>query len=648
MLKNLFLWLIIAVILISVFNNLEPRTGGDERLTYSEFLKQVQQGNVNNVTIQDQVITGSLQNEKSFVSYMPLSDPYLLPELVKKNVNVKGEPPQQESFLMHIFINWFPMLLLIAVWVFFMRQMQGGGGRGALSFGRSRARLLGEDQVKVTFADVAGVEEAKEEVKELVDFLKDPGKFQKLGGKIPRGVLLVGPPGTGKTLLARAVAGEAKVPFFTISGSDFVEMFVGVGASRVRDMFEQAKKSAPCIIFIDEIDAVGRHRGAGLGGGHDEREQTLNQLLVEMDGFEGNEGVIIIAATNRPDVLDPALLRPGRFDRQVVVGLPDIRGREQILRVHLRKVPIADNVNPGVIARGTPGFSGADLANLVNEAALFAARANKALVDMQDLEHAKDKVMMGSERRSMVMSEKEKRLTAYHEAGHAIVGRMVEEHDPVYKVTIIPRGRALGVTMFLPEEDRYSYTKQRLESQIASLFGGRIAESIIFGPEQVTTGASNDIQRATEIARSMVTKWGLSERLGPLMYGQEERGEVFLGHSIGKGSELSDDTAHLIDEEIRSFIDRNYTHAEKILRDNLDRLHAMAEALMKYETIDKEQIDDIMSGKAPREPKDWTTSASNVPPPTDSGGSVVTNNSDAVSHSDGNGVKGAADTTGTV
>ncbi len=622
MLKNLFLWLIIAVILISVFNNLEPRSGGEERLTYSEFLKQVQQGNVNNVTIQDQVITGSLQNDKIFNTYMPLNDPYLLPELVKKNVNVKGEPLQQESLLMRIFINWFPMLLLIGVWVFFMRQMQGGGRGGAMSFGRSRARLLGEDQVKVTFDDMAGAEEAKQEVKELADFLKDPAKFQKLGGKIPRGVLLVGPPGTGKTLLARAVAGEAKVPFFTISGSDFVEMFVGVGASRVRDMFEQAKKHAPCIIFIDEIDAVGRHRGAGLGGGHDEREQTLNQLLVEMDGFEGNEGVIIMAATNRPDVLDPALLRPGRFDRQVMVDLPDIRGREQILRVHLRKVPVADNVNPSVIARGTPGFSGADLANLVNEAALFAARANKSTVDMQDLERAKDKVMMGSERRSMVMSEKEKRLTAYHESGHAIVGRMVEEHDPVYKVTIIPRGRALGVTLFLPEEDRYSYTKQRLESQITSLFGGRIAESIIFGPEQVTTGASNDIQRATEIARSMVTKWGLSERLGPLMYGQEDR-EVFLGHSIGKGSELSDDTAHLIDEEIRSFIDRNYTRAEKILRDNLNKLHMMAEALMKYETIDAEQIDDIMSGKVPREPKDWNNSGN---PPSDGGNAAATAN----------------------
>lgn len=614
MLKNLFLWLIIAVILISVFNNLEPRQTTEERLTYSDFLHQVQQGNVSSALIQNQTISGTLQNDKSFVTYMPMTDQYLLPELIKKGVNVKGQPPEQEGLLMHIFINWFPMILLIAVWIFFMRQMQGGGGRGAMSFGRSRARMLGEDQVKVTFADVAGVEEAKEEVKELVDFLKDPGKFQKLGGKIPRGVLLMGPPGTGKTLLARAVAGEAKVPFFTISGSDFVEMFVGVGASRVRDMFDQAKKHAPCIIFIDEIDAVGRHRGAGLGGGHDEREQTLNQLLVEMDGFEGSEGVIVVAATNRPDVLDPALLRPGRFDRQVIVGLPDIRGREQILRVHLKKVPITENVNPSIIARGTPGFSGADLANLVNEAALFAARENKPLVDMNDLEKAKDKVMMGAERRSMVMNEKEKKLTAYHESGHAIVGRLVPDHDPVYKVTIIPRGRALGVTMFLPEEDRYSYTKQRLESQITSLFGGRIAEVLIFGAEQVTTGASNDIQRATEIARNMVTKWGLSERLGPQVYSEEE-GEVFLGRAIAKRKEVSDDTAHLIDEEVRNIIDRNYKRAEDLLNQNMDKLHVMAEALIKYETIDTEQINDIMLGKIPKEPKDWS---GNSTPPKDS------------------------------
>lgn len=486
-----------------------------------------------------------------------------------------------------------------------MRQMQGGGGgRGAMSFGKSKARMLSEDQIKVTFNDVAGAEEAKEEVAEMVDFLKDPSKFQKLGGKIPRGALMVGPPGTGKTLLARAIAGEAKVPFFTISGSDFVEMFVGVGASRVRDMFEQAKKHAPCIIFIDEIDAVGRHRGAGLGGGHDEREQTLNQLLVEMDGFEGNEGVIVIAATNRPDVLDPALLRPGRFDRQVTVGLPDIRGREQILKVHMRKVSIADDVKPAVIARGTPGFSGADLANLVNEAALFAARGNKRYVDMEDMEKAKDKIMMGAERKSMVMSDQEKKLTAYHEAGHAIVGRLVPSHDPVYKVSIIPRGRALGVTMFLPEEDRYSNSKEQLESQVSSLFGGRIAEELIFGGERVTTGASNDIERATSIARNMVTRWGLSERLGPLTYAEEE-GEVFLGRSVTKHKNVSDDTAHAIDEEIRSVIDRNYERANRILTENMDKLHAMAQALIKYETIDSEQIDNIMSGKEAGDPKDW-------------------------------------------
>lgn len=617
MLKNLFLWIIIAVILVSVFNNFGPRTAPELKLSYSDFVRDVQQGNVNSVTITpNRTITGTTKNDKAFVTYMPLEDNTLLGDLVKKGVNVKGEPPEQQSLLMHIFINWFPMLLLIAVWVFFMRQVQGGGRGGALSFGRSRARLLGEDQVKVTFADVAGCEEAKEEVKELVDFLRDPGKFQKLGGKIPRGVLLVGPPGTGKTLLAKAVAGEAKVPFFTISGSDFVEMFVGVGASRVRDMFEQAKKQAPCIIFIDEIDAVGRHRGAGLGGGHDEREQTLNQLLVEMDGFEGNEGVIVMAATNRPDVLDPALLRPGRFDRQVVVGLPDVRGREQILKVHMRKLPLAGDVNALVIARGTPGFSGADLANLVNEAALFAARSNKREVGMDELERAKDKIMMGAERKSMVMNEQEKKLTAYHESGHAIVGLMVPEHDPVYKVTIIPRGRALGVTMFLPETDRYSYTRQRLESQLSSLFGGRIAEEIIFGMQSVTTGASNDIQKATEIARNMVTKWGLSERLGPLVYGEDD-GEVFLGYAVTKRKEISDDTAAVIDAEIRTLIDRNYKRATQILNDNLDKLHIMAEALIKYETIDTEQIADIMAGKAPRPPKDWDeddTAAKKIPP----------------------------------
>jgi cell division protease FtsH len=520
-------------------------------------------------------------------------------------VQIEASAPKQQSFLLQLFISSFPILLLIAVWVYFMRQMQGaGGGRGAMSFGKSRARLLGEDQVNVTFADVAGVEEAKEEVVEIVDFLKDPGKFQRLGGKIPKGVLMVGSPGTGKTLLARAIAGEAKVPFFTISGSDFVEMFVGVGASRVRDMFDQAKKHAPCIIFIDEIDAVGRHRGAGLGGGHDEREQTLNQLLVEMDGFEGNEGVIVIAATNRPDVLDPALLRPGRFDRQVVVPLPDVRGREQILKVHMRKVPIDGNVKPSVIARGTPGFSGADLANLVNEAALLAARANKRTVTMEEFDKAKDKIMMGTERRSMVMSQAEKKLTAYHESGHAIVGLLVPEHDPVYKVTIIPRGRALGVTMFLPEEDRYSYSKQRLKSQMKSLFGGRIAEELVFGRDYVTTGASNDIERATDIARNMVTKWGLSDRLGPLTY-TEDDGEIFLGRSVTRHKQVSDVTAHAIDEEVRGLVDSCYNEAKQVLTENEDKLHVMAAALMKYETIDETQIKDIMNDREPRPPEGW-------------------------------------------
>ena len=604
MVKNLFLWLIIAIVLVSVFSNFGPHTPMAEKISYSQFLKEVEQGAVAAVAVEDEkIIKGVTKNNHRFVTYQPLPDDALLGQLLKNNVDVIGQEKQQESFLLHLFVNWFPMLLLIGVWVFFMRQMQGGGGRGAMSFGRSRARLLGEDQVKVTFADVAGVDEAKEEVKELVDFLRDPSKFQNLGGRIPRGVLLVGSPGTGKTLLARAVAGEAKVPFFTISGSDFVEMFVGVGASRVRDMFEQAKKQAPCIIFIDEIDAVGRHRGAGLGGGHDEREQTLNQLLVEMDGFEGNEGVIVIAATNRPDVLDPALLRPGRFDRQVVVSLPDIRGREQILRVHLSKVPIESHVEILSIARGTPGFSGADLANLVNEAALFAARENKAKVGMAELDHAKDKIMMGAERRSMVMDEHEKKLTAYHEAGHALVGLMVPEHDPVYKVTIIPRGRALGVTMFLPEQDRYSHSKTRLESQLASLFGGRVAEELIFGAEHATTGASNDIMRATEIARKMVTSWGLSA-MGPLTFGQEE-GEVFLGRTVSQNKEISDKTAQQIDEEVRLIIDRNYQRAQTILVENMDKLHLMAEALVKYETIDAKQIKEILNGKPPSPPEDW-------------------------------------------
>ena len=609
MAKNLVLWVVIALVLMSVFNNFGPRRVATQQVEYSQFLQDVKQGRVQKVVIEGKSLQVTGQSGERFTVYSPETDNRsLVGELLEHGVAIDAKPPEQQSLLMQIFISWFPMLLLIGVWVFFMRQMQGaGGGRGALSFGKSRARLLGEDQVKVTFADVAGVEEAKAEVAELVDFLRDPGKFQRLGGKIPRGVLMVGPPGTGKTLLAKAIAGEAKVPFFTISGSDFVEMFVGVGASRVRDMFDQAKKHAPCIVFIDEIDAVGRHRGAGLGGGHDEREQTLNQLLVEMDGFEGNEGVIVIAATNRPDVLDPALLRPGRFDRQVVVPLPDIRGREQILKVHLRKVPVAEGVNASLIARGTPGFSGADLANLVNEAALFAARANKKLVGMEEMERAKDKIMMGVERKSMVMSEEEKQLTAYHEAGHAVIGLSVPSHDPVYKVSIIPRGRALGVTMFLPEADRYSYSKERLESQISSLFGGRIAEELVFGPERVTTGASNDIQRATELARNMVTKWGLSDRLGPLSYG-EEQAEVFLGHSVTQHKTVSDETAHIIDEEIRSIIDRNYQRSKRILTEHRATLDAMAAALMHYETIDSEQIQDIMAGREPRPPAEWTDS----------------------------------------
>ncbi len=604
MAKNIVLWIIIAVVLMSVFNNFSGQKTSANSVAYSEFLQMVREGNVASVVISGREIEGRNSSGSRFTTFSP-GDDGLISDLVKNNVEFKATPPEKPSVLMQILINWFPLFILIGLWIFFMRQMQGGGGgRGAMSFGKSKARMLSEDQIKVTFNDVAGAEEAKEEVSEMVDFLKDPSKFQKLGGKIPRGALMVGPPGTGKTLLARAIAGEAKVPFFTISGSDFVEMFVGVGASRVRDMFEQAKKHAPCIIFIDEIDAVGRHRGAGLGGGHDEREQTLNQLLVEMDGFEGNDGVIVIAATNRPDVLDPALLRPGRFDRQVTVGLPDIRGREQILKVHIRKVSISDDVKPSLIARGTPGFSGADLANLVNEAALFAARGNKRIIDMEDMERAKDKIMMGAERKSMVMNEKEKKLTAYHEAGHAIVGRLVPSHDPVYKVSIIPRGRALGVTMFLPEEDRYSHSKEHLESQVSSLFGGRIAEEIIFGKDMVTTGASNDIERATSIARSMVTRWGLSERLGPLSYAEDE-GEVFLGRSVTKHKNVSDDTAHSIDEEIRSVIDRNYERAERILNEHLDKLHIMADALMKYETIDSQQIDNIMSGKDVGEPSDW-------------------------------------------
>jgi len=604
--KNLILWVVIAVVLLSVFQNFGDRSSAGQQLIYSDFLTQVKQGQVSEVTIEGQNITGKMSSGIPFTTYSPeTSNTALVGDLERANVDIIGKPPEQPSLLTHIFVSWFPFIVLIGLWIFFMRQMQGGGGgRGAMSFGKSKARLLSEDQINITFNDVAGVDEAKEEVAELVEFLRDPSKFQKLGGKIPQGVLMVGAPGTGKTLLAKAISGEAKVPFYTISGSDFVEMFVGVGASRVRDMFEQAKKNAPCIIFIDEIDAVGRHRGAGLGGGHDEREQTLNQLLVEMDGFEGNEGVIVIAATNRPDVLDPALLRPGRFDRQVVVPLPDVRGRSQILKVHMRKVPAAENVDPMVIARGTPGFSGADLANLVNEAALFAARSNKKMVTMAEFERAKDKIMMGAERRSLIMKESEKKLTAYHEAGHAIVGRLVPEHDPVYKVSIIPRGRALGVTMFLPEDDRYSFSKKHLESQLSSLFGGRIAEQQIFGEDAVTTGASNDIERATSIARSMVTQWGLSDRMGPLTYNEEE-GEVFLGKTMGRQKIVSDETAQAIDSEIRTIIDRNYQRSVGILKENENLLHLMADALMKYETIDAHQIDEIMQGKKPGPPKDW-------------------------------------------
>ncbi len=609
MARNFLLWAVIALVLMMVFQNFSPQNNTSRSLDYSDFVSEAKSGRIAKVVIDGSKVEYQLHDGTWSSTYSPETDNApMIGMLLENNVRIEAKKPERQSLLTQIFISWFPFLLLIGVWIYLMRQMQGGaGGRGAMSFGKSKAKLLGEDDIKITFSDVAGVEEAKEEVKELVDFLKDPSKFQKLGGKIPRGVLMVGSPGTGKTMLAKAIAGEAQVPFFTISGSDFVEMFVGVGASRVRDMFEQAKKRAPCIIFIDEIDAVGRHRGAGLGGGHDEREQTLNQLLVEMDGFEGNDGVIVIAATNRPDVLDPALLRPGRFDRQVVVPLPDIRGREQILKVHMRKVPISKNVEADILARGTPGFSGADLANLVNEAALFAARTEKRLVEMEEFEKAKDKIMMGAERRSMVMSEDEKKLTAYHEAGHAIVGRLIPLHDPVYKVTVIPRGRALGVTMFLPEQDRLSYSKARLESQICSLFGGRIAEELIFGSDAVTTGASNDIERVTDIARNMVTRWGLSEKLGPMTFSDDD-GEVFLGRSVTQHKTVSDETAHVIDEEVRTIVSSNYSRAKVILEENIEKLHAMADALIEFETLDTDQIDDIMEGKPPRPPASWDSS----------------------------------------
>ena len=615
MAKNMLLWLAIAAVLLSVFNNFNTQ-GQKEQLGYSAFIQEVQNNRLSKVVVDGLTISAERTDGSSFETIRPMvEDPKLMDDLLAHNVVVEGKQPEQQSVWTQLLVASFPILLILAVFMFFMRQMQGGGGGrgGPMSFGKSKAKLLGEDQITTTFADVAGVDEAKEDVQELVEFLRDPSRFQKLGGRIPRGVLMVGQPGTGKTLLAKAIAGEAKVPFFSISGSDFVEMFVGVGASRVRDMFDQAKKQSPCIIFIDEIDAVGRHRGAGLGGGHDEREQTLNQLLVEMDGFGGNDGVIVIAATNRPDVLDPALLRPGRFDRQVTVGLPDIRGREQILKVHMRKVPLAENVEASKIARGTPGFSGADLANLVNEAALFAARAGVRTVGMQQFELAKDKIMMGAERRSMVMSEKEKLNTAYHEAGHAIVGRLMPEHDPVYKVSIIPRGRALGVTMFLPEEDRYSHSRRHIVSQITSLFGGRVAEEMTLGKEGITTGASNDIQRATEIARNMVTKWGLSDAMGPLMY-DEGGEEVFLGRTAAQPSKaMSDETALAIDREVRAIIDECYEKARDLLEEHRSKMDMMAEALMQYETIDSEQIDAIMEGRKPNPPSDWFDGPSDSP-----------------------------------
>ncbi|MGY3038939.1 cell division protease FtsH [Rhodanobacter sp. TND4EL1] len=620
--KNVLLWVIIAVVLFTVFQNFNPRGAASSDMAYSSFVQSVDNGNVASATMgadQPATISGKLKDGSTFRTVAPIlgfSTNQVVKQMQDKGVEVRQDPSEGFS-LIGLLVSWLPVLLIVGVFIWFMRQMQsGGGGRGAMSFGRSRAKLQGEDQVKVNFSDVAGCDEAKEEVGELVEFLRDPSKFQKLGGKIPRGVLMVGPPGTGKTLLAKAIAGEAKVPFFAISGSDFVEMFVGVGASRVRDMFEQAKKHAPCIIFIDEIDAVGRHRGAGLGGGHDEREQTLNQLLVEMDGFEGTEGVIVIAATNRADVLDPALLRPGRFDRHVEVGLPDVRGREQILKVHMRKVPTASDVNAMTIARGTPGFSGADLANLVNEAALYAARENAREVRMMHLDKARDKILMGTERRSMAMSEDEKKLTAYHEAGHAIVGRLVPEHDPVYKVTIIPRGRALGVTMYLPEGDKYSINRVAIQSQLCSLYGGRVAEELIFGADKVTTGASNDIERATKMARNMATKWGLSDELGPITYGEDED-EVFLGRSVTQHKSISNETASKIDGVVRGILDRAYSRSQELLTANLDKLHTMADALLQYETIDAHQIDDIMAGRVPGPPSDWTKSApsGSTPPP---------------------------------
>ncbi len=610
--KNLLLWLVIAIVLMSVFNNFGSRQAATRPMEYSQFIQKVKQNEVERVTIQGREISGKLKSSEAFTTFTP-GDPGMIGDLLEHGVVIEAKPQEEQSLLLTIFINWFPLLLLVGVWIFFMRQMQGGaGGRGAMSFGKSKARMLTEEQNKTTFEDVAGVEEAKEEVGELVEFLRDPSKFQKLGGRIPKGVLMTGSPGTGKTLLAKAIAGEAKVPFFSISGSDFVEMFVGVGASRVRDMFEQAKKHAPCIIFIDEIDAVGRQRGAGLGGGHDEREQTLNQLLVEMDGFEGTEGVIVIAATNRPDVLDPALLRPGRFDRQVYVPLPDIRGREAILKVHMRKVPVADDVNANILARGTPGFSGADLANLVNEAALFAARANKRLVDMDDFEKAKDKIIMGAERRSIVMPEKERLNTAYHESGHAVVAKSLPKTDPVHKVTIIPRGRALGVTMQLPTEDRYSHDRDGLLSTISVLMGGRIAEEVFM--QQMTTGAANDFERATDLARNMVMRWGMSDMLGTRVYG-DNQSEVFLGRDVMTHKNMSNAVAELVDKEIRRIIDEQYARARAIIEENRDKVEKMARALIEWETLDAQQIDDIMAGKDPRPPEGSAGKPSGGAPP---------------------------------
>jgi len=613
------IWMVIALVLFSVFRQFD---GGQQRgleISYSQFMEEARQGRIRSAIIDNQTVRAVTTDERPIVVNTP-QDLWMVSDLMKYGVAVSSKAAEQPSLLMSIFVSWFPMLLLIGVWVFFMRQMQGGGRGGAFSFGKSKARLLDENNNTITFADVAGCDEAKEEVQEIVDFLRDPSKFQKLGGRIPRGVLMVGSPGTGKTLLAKAIAGEAKVPFFSISGSDFVEMFVGVGAARVRDMFENAKKQSPCIIFIDEIDAVGRQRGAGLGGGNDEREQTLNQMLVEMDGFETNQGIIVIAATNRPDVLDPALLRPGRFDRQVVVPLPDIRGREQILSVHMRKVPMAPDVKADILARGTPGMSGADLANLVNEAALFAARRNGRLVEMDDFEKAKDKILMGAERRSVVMPEEERKNTAYHESGHTLVARLMPKTDPVHKVTIIPRGRALGVTMQLPDGDRYSMDKDRMLSTIAVLFGGRIAEEVFM--DQMTTGASNDFERATAMARDMVTRYGMSEALGPMVYAENE-GEVFLGRSITKTTHVSESTMQKVDAEIRRIIDQQYAVARKLIEDNQEKMHALAKALLEWETIDADQIEDIMQGRAPRPPKQSGTGGGGGNAPSGSGGPAV-------------------------